>query len=164
MPYVTFRTGSMISNAFTEDYRKIDQLLERLVISLKEGILSVEKLNELRKALQVHIYFEETTLFRVVENEGNRSRINGLEVEHAGILRLLDKIESYMTGNDIVRALDRAEGLVRVLRTHNSAEMEHVHTVLDQSENIDRKALLDLFRNATIPEGWQSRVLRRYRH
>ncbi len=152
----------MISDPLTGDHERIDGILSEFIDSLRSGTMDYSKLNKLRSSLYAHIYFEETTLFRIVEDQGNRARIMGLETEHAGIWQLIDKIEYYMKQGDHVRAVDRAEGLERVLLTHNNAEREHVYSLLDRMEGIDENAIMKKLENSRMPEGWKCRVLQKY--
>ncbi len=153
----------MLSDIFIDDHKIIDAHLAAFLESMRAGDPSLEELDALRKTLHRHIYFEETTLFRAAETEQNRSQINGLEVEHAGIWQLLDKIEDYIVKKDMIRAIDRTEGLARVLKTHNDAEVEAVYRELDRSKEVDNKKLIGEFNRSEMPEGWVCRVLRRYR-
>lgn len=152
----------MISDVLIEDHRSIHLQLERALDAIRAGKTSLEELQKLRKALRRHIYFEETLLFRLVENDDNRSRINGLEAEHGGILQLIDKIEDYISRDDLTRAVDRAEGLARVLESHDEIEVSTIYQDLDRSERIDRNSFIDDFNKTTVPEDWISRVQSRY--
>ena len=152
----------MLSEIFTDQHRKIDALLVEFIKSLKENDQENEELAELRKLLRTHIYLEENVLYPVVETGENHNGINGLEVEHAGVFRLLDRIQSYIARSDFVRATDRAEGLVRVLAAHNGKEMQTVYSALDALPDIEQAVIIDRIKSLDVPENWESRVMLRY--
>lgn len=153
----------MLSDIFVDDHKHIDAHLAELLESLRAGSQSLQPLENLRKSIQRHIYFEETSLFPIAVDDSNRAKINGLEVEHAGIWQLIDKIQAYMVKGDLIRGIDRTEGLARLLHTHVNAELETVYSKLDKSENVDNKKLIEEFNKSEMPEGWVCKVLRRYR-
>ncbi|MGC8505571.1 MAG: hemerythrin domain-containing protein [Thermoplasmata archaeon] len=152
----------MLSEIFTDQHWKIDLLLGEFIKSLKENDQGVEELAELRKLLRSHIYLEESVIYPLVETNENHNGINGLEVEHAGIFRLLDKIQLYIARNDYVRATDRAEGLVRVLAAHNGKEVQTVYSVLDALPESEQAGIIDRIKQLGVPENWECKVLIRY--
>lgn len=152
----------MISDILTADHKRIDIQLERVISALHAGKDPIDGLSGLREALRRHIYFEETVLFRMVENEENLSRVNGLEAEHGGILQLIDRIEDYLVKKDMTRAVDRAEGLARVLASHDEIEVSTVYAELDQTTHMERQKIADDFSNVKVPDDWISRVQARY--
>lgn len=153
----------MLSDIFVDDHRQIDAHIASLLESMRSGKESSGELDSLRGALRRHIYFEETTLFPMAENENNRTRINGLEVEHAGIWQLVEKIQDYLDRGDMIRAIDRTEGLARLLETHVNAELDVIYRELDSSAGIDNKKLIEEFNRSEMPEGWVCRVLEKYK-
>lgn len=150
----------MIAEALKDDHRKINEAISRLLVSLRNGHSPHQEILSLREVLKQHIYVDETHLFRIAENPQNRTKIRGLEIEHAGMLQLLDKIDEYLRKGDRARALDRAEGLARVLEAHNDTEDRNVYSALDSLE-FD----LDKFRaemeNMLVPPDWKCRFLQR---
>lgn len=147
-----------------KDHEKIRDLQSLLVNSLGRNMISEEIIGDLKRTIYPHIYFEEISLFPAIRNVANSSSINGLEVEHAGIWQLLDKIQSYIEGNDLTRATDRAEGLGRVLDTHYSKESEVVFGNLRSLEARKLNELETDFKKRVMPDGWICNVLRRYKH
>lgn len=152
----------MLSEIFTDQHRKIDVLLAEFIKSLKENDQGNEELAELRKLLRTHIYLEENVLYPVVETGENHNGINGLEVEHAGVFRLVNRIQSYIARRDFVRATDRAEGLVRVLAAHNGKEMQTVYSTLDALLESEQAVIIDRIKSLDVPENWESKVMLRY--
>lgn len=150
----------MLSNAFREDHRKITEAMDQLLVSLRKGDCPKQEINSLRDVLLQHIYIDETYIFRLAENSKNRTRIRGLEIEHAGMLQLIDKICVYLEKNDKVRALDRAEGLARVLEAHNVTEDQNVYLALD-ALNVDSDSVIQKMENSFVPPGWKCRFLQR---
>jgi len=153
----------MLSEIFIDQHRKIDRLLAEFIESLNDYKPGTAELAELRKMLRKHIYVEENALFRKIEDTGNSQGINGLEVEHAGIFRLLDRIELYIARNDFVRAIDRAEGLFRVLLAHNEKEVQMVYFALDSLPESEQAEISDGLRSIEVPESWECRILVKYR-
>ncbi|MFG1520141.1 MAG: hemerythrin domain-containing protein [Thermoplasmataceae archaeon] len=152
----------MLSEIFIDQHHKIDRLLAEFIKSMNDNKPGTAELAELRKMLRMHIYVEENALFRKVEDTGDRQGINGLEVEHAGIFRLLDRIELYIARNDFVRAIDRAEGLVRVLQAHNEKEEQMVYLALDSIPENEQAEISDGLMSLEVPEGWECRILLKY--
>lgn len=109
----------------------------------------------------MHIYWEEATLFSVVKNERNSPRIHGMEVEHGGIWKLLDRIEGYIQNGEDDTAIDRLEGLIRVLETHREAE---ARTIYAEFQNMDVKSQAGLVLSGmelgSPPTGWICSILR----
>lgn len=153
----------MLTDIFADDHKNIEAHISELLASLRANRASREELKSFRKSVRRHLYFEETTLFPAALTEENRSRINGLEVEHGGIWQLLDKIEEYINTGDLIRAIDRTEGLVRLFKNHVENEYEIVYRQLNKRKDLDNKTLKDQFNNQEIPEDWTCRVLRKYR-
>lgn len=152
----------MISKILEEDHKKIGKLLEEFLNSLKEHNPDISKFNKSRDSIHNHIYWEESVLFRAVENDSNKLRIHGLEVEHGGIWKLLDKIDEYMNNGDSELALDRLEGLLRVLDSHNKAEEGTIYAQLEkQGEETQVRMIHFDVQNAKAPDGWTCSVMRR---
>lgn len=152
----------MISKILEEDHRKIGVLLEEFLNSIRKGKPVDSVFNRAKDGLHNHIYLEETFLFREVENEGNSLRIHGLEVEHGGIWKLLNKIGEYVTNGEYELAVDRLEGLIRVLETHNRAEEGTVYAFLEELDDSSKDRILHSdMQNPKAPEGWTCKVMRR---
>ncbi len=152
----------MIARILEGDHEAVGKLLEKFLMSLKEGSPDVKTLEKARDALQNHIYWEETILFREAETEQNSARIHGLEVEHGGIWKLLDRIGEIVREGNIDLAIDRTEGLLRVLETHNSAEEGTVYSQLDLMDEKAQARLIQFeVQHARAPAGWKCRILSR---
>lgn len=154
----------MLSDILEESHRRVDRHLQNYLESLREGKAEPSEFEKAKNSLHNHIFWEESVLFRVIENGSNSARIHGLEVEHGGIWKLLDKIEGYAKTGEDELAIDRTEGLIRVLSTHNQAEERTVYGELEQ-QDINKQAEMILFEieHAQPPEGWMCSILRRRR-
>lgn len=154
----------VISDILVEDHKRVGESLERFIDSIIKGNPCMDYFFKARDSLHNHIFWEESVLFRAVEDKENSARIHGLEVEHGGIWKLLDKIEEYVSEGDAELAKDRIEGLIRVLETHNVAEEETVYRDLEEQDS-STQARLILFEieQARPPEGWVCKIMRKYR-
>lgn len=153
----------MLLDVLIEHHEKIKRLQSSLAESLEQNKFSERSMRDLVKHVHQHIYFEETSLYPAVRNDANSSRINGLEVEHAGIWQLLGKINSYVENGDVTRAADRAQGLGRVLDMHYTKELEVLRIEIDSLTTQRTNSLVADVTGDTIPDGWICNVLRRYR-
>lgn len=152
----------MISKVLIEDHGKVDELLTMFIDSLKAGRQQTDLFEKARLALHNHIYWEETSLFRSVENDANKARIYGLEVEHGGIWQLLDKVWAYLMNDEVELAIDRIEGLLRVLKSHNDAEEATIYKQLEElGEDTQVKLIHYDLQAARAPEGWKCSILSR---
>ena len=150
----------MISAALKDDHTRIMESMAQLISSLRNGKNSGREMVELKEALRLHIFIDETQLFRMAENSSNRTRIRGLEIEHAGMLQLHDKIGDYESKNARFRALDRAEGHARVLEVHNNRESENVYSALDVMD-MNHELVAHEIEIAEVPQGWVCKFLQR---
>lgn len=156
--------GQLLSDILEEDHKRVGESLTCFLDSLREGKPSVSCFEKARNSLQNHIFWEESILFRTVENQANAARIHGLEVEHGGIWKLLDKIEEYLNAGRGELATDRVEGLIRVLDAHNEAEEQTVYQELEkQDASTQARLILFEIEQARAPEGWVCNILRRRR-
>lgn len=154
----------VISDILIEDHKRVGEFLENFLNSIKNGKPSMDYFYSARDSLHNHIYWEESVLFRAIENESNSARIHGLEVEHGGIWKLLDKIEKYVMEGDTSLAIDRVEGLLRVLYTHNKAEEGTVYRDLeDQDSTVQARLILFEVGQAKPPEGWICGIMRKHK-
>ncbi|EQD62352.1 hemerythrin/HHE cation-binding motif domain protein [mine drainage metagenome] len=87
--------------------------------------------------------------------------ILGLETEHAGLIRLLDKILGYMDDNNHERALDRIDGLNRLFILHCSREENEIYSVLKDRNAID--GLVEQIKYKRVPKNWQCAVTKKYK-
>lgn len=151
----------LIPELLDEAHERAGQHLQNFIDSIGDGKLLYEQFEKARNILYMHIYWEESTLFRAVENERNSPRIHGMEVEHGGIWRLLGRIDEYVQSSEDELAIDRLEGLIRVLVTHRQAE---VRTIYREFENMDLRSQAELvvseMERASPPKGWVCSILR----
>lgn len=154
----------VISNVLEEDHRRVGEFLDKFLDSIRNGNPSENYFHSARESLHNHIFWEESVLFDAVRNESNEARIHGLEVEHGGIWKLLDKIDEYVQNGEAELAIDRLEGLIRVLETHNGAEEKTVYSELE-SKDSDTQARLIMFEveQARAPEGWVCKIMKKYK-
>lgn len=153
----------MIADVLEKHHAHIDKYLRDFLESVRSGNPSNELFNRAMEGLHNHIYWEETILFRSIESPDNRARVHGLEVEHGGIWQLLDKIGAYVDEGKAELAIDRLEGLLRVLVTHNSAEEGTVYPMLDQKSGEEQAELIETSLDSPVaPQGWKCATLRKY--
>jgi Hemerythrin HHE cation binding domain. len=78
-----------------EDHREVDSKLDKLTKIISNGEIDPELFMQISNSLKRHIYIEEETIFPSVSEGDNdmSKRIVGLEMEHASIWMLLDRVE-----------------------------------------------------------------------
>lgn len=151
----------MIPEILDMTHEKASRNLQTYISSVREGNPLREEFEGARRLLLNHIYWEETRLFRVVENTRNSARIHGMEVEHGGIWKLLDKIGDYVKAGEDELAIDRLEGLLRVLETHHQAEARTIYRDLNSMDYSTQAELVFYeIEQAAIPQGWVCSILR----
>jgi len=147
-------------SAFSSDHGKIRKLIVELSDSHKNEHELRSILYNLQKRMILHFYREETYVFQMASTLVQHAFILGLETEHAGLIRLLDKILSYMESNDHERAMDRIEGLSRLFTLHCIREENEIYSVLKDRNAID--GLVEQVKYKRVPRNWQCAVTKKY--
>lgn len=136
--------------------------LRNFMAEVEKGEEPLKQLQSASELMHANIFMEETVIFERVRNSSNSMRIRGLEVEHGGIWKLFEKIGEYVKNNEIDLALDRADGLIRVINTHHSTEENLIFQDLnkigvdEQAGMIQRHLVL-----CGIPNDWLCSILRK---
>ena len=142
-----------------EDHREVDSKLDKLTKIISNGEIDPELFMQISNSLKRHIYIEEETIFPSV-SEGDkdlRQRIVGLEMEHASIWMLLDRVEKEISARDIEKAPKYIEEINSILKAHNEQEEEKVYPLMRENEQYPNARIHDY----NIPEGWICHRLRR---
>lgn len=117
-------------------------------------------LTRLKRKMQLHIFREETFVFPSSEGSVPHALILGLLTEHAGMLRMIDKILSYLKDDDIERAIDRLAGLDRLLLIHCEREEKVIYMRLVESGSIH--AITEKARKKRLPKDWKCAIASKY--
>jgi hemerythrin len=115
---------------------------------------------KLKKKMLLHFFREETFVFPSSELFGPHALVLGLLTEHAGMLRMVDKILFYIEDGDLERASDRLAGLHRLLVVHCDREEREVYKKLEESGTIHEIAAMAA--NKRLPNGWKPLIAARY--
>lgn len=110
--------------------------------------------------MMLHFYREETYVFPAASSFVQHAFIIGLQTEHAGLIRLLDKIVAYMSNDDNERAFDRISGLSRLFIIHSAKEENEIYSILKDRNAID--GLAEQAKYKRVPQGWQCAVTEKY--
>ncbi len=142
-----------------DDHRSIDKKLEKLLSLIEQGELDPSLFMDIRSGLMKHIFVEEEYSFpSVIKIDSSISaRIKGLEMEHAAIWMLLDRISSEIESGEISKTPKFAREISDILRAHNEQEEEYVYPAILK---ISPTSGPD-FSVVRVPEGWSCHRLRK---
>lgn len=142
-----------------EDHRSIDIKLEKLLSLIEEGELDPSLFMDIRSGLIKHIFVEEEYSFpSVMQLDSSISaRLTGLEMEHAAIWMLLDRVRSEIESGEILKSPKFIREIADILRAHNDQEEEYVYPVILK---ISSESGPD-FSDVMVPAGWICHRLRK---
>lgn len=142
-----------------DDHRSIDKKLEKLLSLIEQGELDPSLFMDIRSDLMKHIFVEEEYSFpSVIKIDTSISaRIKGLEMEHAAIWMLLDRISSEIESGEISKTPKFAREISDILLAHNEQEEEFVYPAILK---ISPTSGPD-FSVVRVPEGWNCHRLRK---
>ncbi len=146
---------------------RVQDILERDHEAETKRIKSILKLAEngkfvpdsfelFQQNLKKHIYIEEQFVFpSLLEGDPDlRGPLAGLEMEHASLWMLMDRIESEILDSNFTKTPKYLDEILRILTVHNDLESRNIYPrIVD-----DSSLLID---EIVRPEGW---VCKRYRN
>ncbi len=129
-----------------EDHRELDVKLEKLRDIISKGEIDTVLFAQISKSLKRHIYIEEEEIFPSISKRSNelRQRIAGLEMEHASIWMLLDRVEKEISVRNVEKSPKYIEEISSILVSHNEQEEDKVYPIISQNEKIHKKKLLNM--------------------
>ncbi|MCL4452345.1 MAG: hemerythrin domain-containing protein [Candidatus Thermoplasmatota archaeon] len=145
---------------FSSDHHILVRMVSRLAMNEGTGEVMKSALLKLRRKMLLHFFREETYLFPSIQTFVSHAFVLGLLTEHAGMLRMIDKILAYIEKGDLERTSDRMTGLMRLLLVHCQREEREIYSVPELSGKIyeiDQKARKD-----RMPEGWKCAITAKY--
>ena len=150
----------MEKSIFSSDHRLLINMVSRISGNQSTEERMKSTLLKLRRKMLLHFFREETYLFPSIQTYASHAFVLGLLTEHAGMLRMIDKILAYVESGDLERAADRLAGLKRLLFVHCEREDREIYSAVEISgkmHEIDQKA-----RNDKMPEGWKCAITAKY--
>lgn len=142
-----------------EDHEAVDSNLERLISILDQGKMDPNLFSIIYSGLRTHIFLEEEHSFPAVlaRDPSLSGRIAGLEMEHASICLLLDRIHREVETGNVVRSPKFIQEIYDILQSHNAQEEKYVYPVILEAQINDGPHLSE----AKIPDDWICRKLRK---
>ncbi|GGM78826.1 hypothetical protein GCM10007108_16230 [Thermogymnomonas acidicola] len=136
------------------DHEEANRLLRDLLRAIDGGEIDIDLFERISVGLRRHIYAEEEDMFpRALQARPDLSaKVSGLEMEHASIWMLLDRVEGEIRRNEVVKAPKYVQEIYDILQAHNVQEEKDVYPVAGTDPP------LASFR---VPDGWVCRKLRR---
>jgi hemerythrin superfamily protein len=150
----------MDRSIFSSDHHAILQMLSNIADFTDDPGKMCAGIIKLKKKMLWHIFREETLVFPASELFAPHAIILGLLTEHAGMVRMIDKILSYMENGDMERASDRLAGLNRLILVHFEREEISIYKVLEESGTIHEMALRA--KRKRLPKGWKPFIAEKY--
>ena len=142
-----------------EDHRSVDKKLKQLLSQIEGGELDPSLFHEIKNGLRNHIFVEEEYSFPAVLKMDSKlsGRLKGLEMEHASLWMLMDRISSEIESEAIVGTPKFVKEIYDILQAHNEQEENNVYPILLKMDPPSGPELLDV----KVPEGWICRRLRK---
>ncbi len=127
-------------------------------ISMSRGEFEENSFMEFVSNIRRHIYIEEEIIFPdlVYLYSDMKGPISGLEMEHASLWMLIDRILEETASGTIRKSAKYLEEIERILAVHNALESANIYPKI-KDERIPE------LERISIPEGWICRRLRRNR-
>ncbi|AAT43408.1 hemerythrin domain-containing protein [Picrophilus oshimae] len=133
------------------DHVIVDEMLSKLLESM-ENNPDVNLYSEIEKGLKRHIYVEEEVMFpRALKLGVEPARISGLEMEHASIWMLMDRIDRNINDAHNKKYINE---IISILRAHNKQEEDYVYPAFGNDDSIKLEEY-------TVPENWVCVKLRK---
>lgn len=131
--------------------REISEVIDTIISSRN---ITEENLLILRNKIRSRIFVVEMKIYPVIDQKG-KGRIRGFEVEHAGMLQMLDRIRFYIERNMTEKVIDRLTSLKKFISIHNELETKFIHDLdstvtLPKANEPELEAL-----NCIPPEDWK---------
>lgn len=110
----------MKAEAFLEhSSEKISETIDKIISNRN---FSEDDMLLLKKEIRSRIFVVESRIYPFLSQKG-KERLRGFEVEHAGMLQMLDKIRWYIERNMPDKVIDRLTSLKKFIHIHNEIEI-----------------------------------------
>lgn len=110
----------MKAEAFLEhSSEKISETIDKIISNRN---FSEDDMLLLKKEIRSRIFVVESRIYPFLSQKG-KERLRGFEVEHAGMLQMLDKIRWYIERNMPDKVIDRLTSLKKFIQIHNESEI-----------------------------------------
>ena len=122
------------------------------IISSKN--ITEENLLALKNKIRARIFVVEVKIYPYIDQKG-KERIRGFEVEHAGMLQMLDKIRLYYERNMTDKVIDRLTSLKKFIQIHNDLETGFIKNLDANGTQPGANELEPSTLNYIPPEDWK---------
>lgn len=148
----------IIRESLERDHDQEHGKLVEARISMSRGEFDKNSFLEFVNNIRRHIYIEEEIIFPdlVVLDSNLKGPISGLEMEHASLWMLMDRILAETDSGTIRKSPKYLEEIERILAVHNAVESTNIYPKIKDERIPDLE-------QATLPEGWICRRLRKNR-
>ena len=150
----------MVRSIFSSDHHEMARILSKISVATQDRDRMHVDLGKLKRKMLLHFFREETFVFPSSGEVVQHAIILGLLTEHAGMIRMIDKILSYLESGDIERAADRLAGLNRLLLVHCEREEREIYSGLEESGTI--LAIEEKARMKRLPKDWKCAIAAKY--
>ncbi|MGC8515775.1 MAG: hemerythrin domain-containing protein [Thermoplasmata archaeon] len=150
----------VVHSILSSDHLELVQLISKITGLAHDADRMSAGLVKLKRKMLLHFFREETFVFPSSEASVPHALVLGLLTEHAGMLRMIDRILSYLKDEDIDRATDRLAGLSRLLHVHCEREEKEIYTGLEETGTI--QAITEKARMKRLPKGWKCAIAAKY--
>ena len=150
----------MERSIFYSDHHELVQMLSKIAGVNHDRDRMRADLGKLRRKMLLHFFREETFVFPSSGALVQYAMVLGLLTEHAGMIRMIDKILSYLESGDMDRATDRLAGLNRLLLVHCDREEREIYSGLEKSGAI--LAIAEKARMKRLPKDWKCAIAAKY--
>ena len=132
-------------------FREISELIDRIISSKN---ITEENLLALKNKIRARIFVVEIKIYPYIDQKG-KERIRGFEVEHAGMLQMLDKIRLYYERNMTDKVIDRLTSLKKFIQIHNDLETGFIKNLDANGTQPGANELEPSTLNYIPPEDWK---------
>ena len=148
----------IIRESLERDHDQEHGKLVEARISMSRGEFDKNSFLEFVNNIRRHIYIEEEIIFPdlVVLDSNLKGPVSGLEMEHASLWMLMDRILAETDSGTVRKSPKYLEEIERILAVHNAVESTNIYPKIKDERIPDLE-------QATLPEGWICRRLRKNR-
>lgn len=133
--------------------REISEAIDWIISSKN---ITEENLLALKNKIRARIFVVEVKIYPYIDQKG-KERIRGFEVEHAGMLQMLDKIRFYYERNLTDKVIDRLTSLKKFIQIHNELETRFINDLYVNGTHPEENELEPGLLNSNPPEDWKQK-------
>ena len=133
--------------------REISEAIDWIISSKN---VTEEKLLALKNKIRARIFVVEVKIYPYIDQK-RKERIRGFEVEHAGMLQMLDKIRLYYERNMTDKVIDRLTSLKKFIQIHNELETRFINDLYVNGTHPGENELEPGVLNSNPPEDWKQK-------